>query len=134
MPAKLRMAKKLIIPTENQEQRAIVKWLSFHPVLKDYFCKNNNEGKRTEAYTWNLKLLGLRPGVPDLFIYYPNSEKHGLWLEMKRNMIYPPSAKKGSSWVLQEEFIERVKKIGYEGKFCYGWEDAKNIIEAYLLT
>jgi hypothetical protein len=129
------MTRKFLIPTENQEQRALVKWLSLHPILKDFYCKNNNEGKRTEGQTWNLKLMGLRPGVPDLFIYYPSpSGKHGLWLEMKRNMNYPPSARKGASWVLQDEFIERVKKVGFEASFCYGWEDGKRIIESYLLS
>lgn len=127
------MTRKLLIPTENQEQRALVKWLSLHPILKDFYCKNNNEGKRTEAQTWNLKLQGLRPGVPDLFIYYPNAKgQHGLWLEMKRNMNYPPSARKGDSWLAQEEFIERVKTVGFAATFCYGWEDGKRVIESYL--
>lgn len=126
------MTRKFLIPTENQEQRALVKWLSLHPILKDFYCKNNNEGKRTVGQTCNLKLMGLRPGVPDLFIYYPNTERHGLWLEIKRNMKYPPSARKGASWVLQEEFIERVKTVGFEAAFCYGWEDGKRIIESYL--
>lgn len=126
------MAMKLVVPTERQEQRALVKWLRLHPILKDFFCKNNNEGKRTEAQTWHLKLEGLTPGVPDLFIYYPNQTKHGLWLEMKRNMSYPPSAKKNASWALQEAFIERVKNVGYAGSFCFGWEDGKKIIEEYM--
>lgn len=127
------MAKKLVIPTENQEQRALVKWLSTHPILKDFYCKNNNEGKRSEIQTWQLKLLGLKPGVPDLLIYYPNSRgQHGLWLEMKRKMNYPPSARKSTSWVLQEEFIERVKTVGFAASFCYGYEDGRRIIEDYL--
>lgn len=126
------MTKRLTIPTEKQEQRALVKWLNHHPILKNYYCKNNNEGKRSEIQTRNLKLEGLRPGVSDLFIFYPNKHQHGLWLEMKRNMNYPPSAKKSPTWILQEEFIKRVKTVGYEATFCYGWEDAVKIIESYL--
>ena len=130
------MTRKFLIPTENQEQRALVKWLSLHPILKDYFYKNNNEGKRTEAQTWNLKLMGLRPGVSDLFIPYPSRTKRfaGLWLEVKRDMHYPPSARKASSWVLQEEWIERMKTVGFHGDFCYGWIDGKRIVESYLLA
>ena len=123
---------RLTIPTEAQEQRALVKYLTLHPILKDFFCKNNNEGKRTEIQTHQLKLLGLRPGVPDLLIFYPNKTQHGLWLEVKRNMQYPPSAKKAKSWLLQEKFIQRVKTIGYAAEFCYGWQDGKRIIDAYL--
>ena len=128
------MTKRIAIPTENQGQRALVKWLSLHPILKDFFYKNNNEGKRTEAQTWNLKLMGLRPGVSDLFIPYPSQSGKfaGLWLEVKRNMSYPPSARKADSWVLQEVWIERMKKVGYHGDFCYGWQHGVKIIEEYL--
>ena len=127
-----RMTKKFLVPTERAEQRALVKWLSLHPILKNFYCKNNNEGKRTAAQTWNLKLEGLTPGVPDLLIYYPTTTYHGLWLEMKRKMHYPPSARKSDSWVLQEEFIKRVKTVGYAAHFCYGWEEGKQIVENYL--
>lgn len=128
------MIKRVSIPTENQEQRWLVKWLSLHPQLSEFFCKNNNEGKRTEAQTWNLKLMGLRPGVSDLFIPYPSkSGKYaGLWLEVKRNMHYPPSARKADSWRLQEIWIERMKTVGYHGDFCYGFEHGIKIIEEYL--
>ena len=128
------MAKKHQIPSEAQEQRALVKWMSLHPVLRDFFCKNNNEGKRTEAQTWQLKLLGLRPGVSDLFIPFPTKTYHGLWLEIKRDMGYPPSARKTQTWLQQEEWIERMKSVGYAGYFCYGHEDGREIINRYLLT
>ncbi len=128
------MTSKAAIPTENQEQRALVKWLSLHPIARDYYCKNNNEGKRTEAQGWNLKLMGLRAGVSDLALFWPTKTHHGLWLEVKRNMSYPPSAKKSDTWLAQIEWIERMRGVGYAGHFCYGWEDGKRIIEEYLLT
>jgi hypothetical protein len=130
------MTKRVAIPSENQEQRWLVKWLSSHPQIKDFFCKNNNEGKRTEVQTWNLKLMGLRPGVSDLFIPYPSqSGKYaGLWLEVKRNMNYPPSARKSITWIQQEVWIERMKSVGFDGRFCYGWVNGKEIIEGYLLS
>lgn len=108
--------------------------MSLHPVLKDLFCKNNNEGKRTDSQTWNLKLMGLRPGVSDLFIAYPTKTYHGLWLEVKRNMHYPPSAMKSATWIAQEEWINSMLSVGYEAKRCYGWEDGKEVVEKYLLS
>lgn len=128
------MTKRLAIPVERVEQRALVKWLSIHPVLRDFFCKNNNEGKRTDIQTAHLKLEGLRPGVSDLFIYYPTKTYHGLWLEVKRNMVYPPSAKKTQTWLAQEKFQETVKSVGFAAHFCYGWNDGREIIQRYLLT
>lgn len=121
-----------IIPSEFQEQKALVKWLTFHPMLKKYFCKIDNEGKRTDVQGCNAKKLGLRPGVSDLFIYYPIGGYHGLWLEVKRAMKYPPSARKTPTWIAQELFHEQVKSVGYEAKICYGWEDGKDIIERYI--
>lgn len=131
-----RMTRKFVIPTERQEQRALVKWLNYHPTLKDFFCKNNNEGKRTPAQTHSLKLEGLRPGVVDLFIPYPSRTRiyAGLWLEVKRDMHYPPSAKRSQTWLLQIEWIERMKTVGFHGDFCYGCMDGKRIIESYLLA
>lgn len=124
----------LLIPTENQEQRALVKWLSYHPIVRNYFCKNNNEGKRTPLQGRNLKLMGLRPGVSDLLLYYPSNSFHGLFLEVKKNRKYTPSEMRQDSWLAQIEFLERIKEVGYAGEFCYGFEDGKEIIENYLLT
>ena len=123
-----------VAASENQEQRALVKWLNYHPILREFFCKNDNEGKRTPAQGWNLKLMGLRPGVSDLFIYYPTKAHPGLWLEVKRNMKYPPSARRTETWIAQEKFQETVKSVGFAAHFCYGWEDGKRLIEGYLLT
>ncbi len=113
-----------------------MKWLSYHPIVRDYFCKNNNEGKRTAVQGHNLKLLGLRTGVSDLFIYYPNKSRSlaGLWLEVKRNKKYSLSERSTPTWVAQEKFISNVKSVGFAAEFGYGWEDCKNIIEAYLLS
>jgi hypothetical protein len=122
------------IPTENQEQRALVKWLIYHPIVRDFFCKNNNEGKRTDAQGNNLKLMGLRPGVSDLLIYWPTNTYFGLWLEVKRNKKYSKSERSTDTWIAQEKFIETVKSVGFAGEFCYGWIDGKRIIEEYLLT
>lgn len=124
----------LEIASEAQEQRALVKWISYHPLIANYFCKNNNEGKRTNVQGYNLKLLGLRAGVSDILIYYPTNTYAGLWLEMKRNKKYTKSERSTSTWILQEKFQEQVKSVGYDAHFCYGWLEGKNIIQTYLLS
>lgn len=122
------------VPLERQEQRTLVAYLRYHPVLKDFFCKNDNEGIRTESQGHNVKLLGLRPGVSDLFIYYPTKTYYGLWIELKRNKKYVKSERNTASWRAQELFLEQVKSVGYQGFICYGFDDAKKIIDDYLLT
>jgi hypothetical protein len=122
------------IPSERDEQRWLVNWLNLHPVLRDFYCKLDNEGKRTPRQGYHLKLAGLRPGVSDLFIYYPTSSYCGLWLEVKQNRKYMRSERLTKTWVAQENFARIVKSVGYSAKTCYGWFDGKRIVEEYLLT
>jgi len=124
----------LTIPSEAKEQRWLVEWMVANPIVRDFFCKIDNEGKRTPAQGYTAKLMGLRPGVSDLHIYYPTKSFHGLWLEMKRNRNYTHSERLKPTWIAQEQFQETVKSVGYAAHFCYGWVDGKNIIEAYLKT
>lgn len=128
------MKNKSIAASEAQEQKAIVKWLSLHPVLKYYFCKIDNESKRSVIAGYQAKLMGLRPGVSDLFIYYPTNLYHGLWLEVKRNIRYTKSAKENPSWSAQELFIKQVRMAGFYADFCFGLNHAIEIIEGYLKT
>ena len=131
MPATHRKIRRLV-PTENQEQRALVYWIRLQPKLCDYLIKINNEGKRTHAQGWHLKMMGMCPGASDLFLAVPSNGLHGLWLEIKRNMVYTPSQRRSESWLAEEAFIERVKSVGFGGEFCYGFESGKRIIESYL--
>lgn len=125
---------KIEAPLERQEQVALVQWLSYHPLLKDFFHKNDNEGKRTPTQGHRLKMLGLRPGVSDLFVFHPSKTKKypGLYLEVKRNKKYSLSERLKPTWVAQEKFQADAKRVGYAAEFCYGWEHGKKIIEEYL--
>jgi hypothetical protein len=128
------MRARIVTPSERTEQLALVKWLSLHAKLKDYFFKIDNEGKRTEKQGFMAKMLGLKPGVSDLFIFYPTKTYHGLFLEMKRNKVYSKSERATPSWIAQESFLDNVKMVGYQGHFCYGWVEGKRIVEEYLTT
>jgi hypothetical protein len=125
---------ELPVPREWEEQVALVQWLNIHPILKELYLKNDNEGKRTPQQGFQAKRLGLKPGASDLFIFYPTIRFNGLWLEMKRNKIYTPSERNTVTWKAQEKFIKTVKSVGYQGHFCYGWEDAIRLINEYLLS
>lgn len=124
-------ARKLIA-SENQEQRALVKWIKMQRHLCDFIIKLNNEGARTCAQGWNLKLMGMCVGASDLFLAVPTVRHCGLWLEVKQNRIYTLSERARPSWVAQEIFIRMMKTVGYDGHFCYGFENGKEIIENYL--
>ena len=122
------------IASESQEQRALVKWLSYHPIVREYFLHITNEGKRSAITGRHLLQLGLKPGASDLFIFYPTKKYHGLFLEVKRNKKYTPSEMKTDSWIAQEKFLNSVKSVGFAGEVCYGAEDGMAIVTRYLLT
>lgn len=128
------MAKiKKLIPTERQEQKALVKWIKTQPKLRDYIIKLDNEGLRTYEQVSYIKAMGLCEGASDLFLAYPTTKHHGLWIEMKRNKKYPPSAKETATWCSQIRFHRLMKEVGFAAEFCYGWEEAKRLIENYLM-
>lgn len=126
------MAIHRLVASENQEQRALVKWIRMQPHLREFIVKLNNEGKRTEAQGWHLKLMGMCPGASDLFLAYPTRQHAGAWIEVKRNKKYTPSEMASPSWVAEMKFQERMRRIGYATCVAYGWEMGKAFIEQYL--
>tara|TARA_R100001594_G_scaffold74595_3_gene109316 strand:- start:1027 stop:1512 length:486 start_codon:yes stop_codon:yes gene_type:complete len=110
---------KSALPTENQEQRAVVKVLREHKIP---FIHVPNEGRRNKVNGWNLKMLGLSPGFPDLICFqsppkFPNSK--GLAIEMKR-------AKKSSSRVSpeQKEWLKTLEQHGFICMVAFGAAEA----------
>lgn len=125
---------KKVVPTENQEQRSLIKWIKTQPMIRELVVKQTNEGQRSQGSGFNLKLLGMNVGASDVFLAYPTEIYAGLWLEIKRNKRYTPSERSTSTWIGQERFQELMRDVGYAASFCFGWEDGKRIIEEYLYT
>ncbi len=132
-----------LVPYESEEQCALVQWLNLHTILRNFFAKLDNEGKRHVTIRNGKKIPlglilaikeGLRPGLSDLFIYFPTNTYHGLFLEVKQNRIYTPSERRTRTWIAQEKFKETVKSVGYAAETCYGWQHGKRVIEDYLKT
>lgn len=73
-------------PTEEQDQIQLVKWLSLRPGNLDFFHVPNG-GKRNPREAHKLKLMGVKRGVPDLFILNPPpkiASRVGTVIELKR--------------------------------------------------
>jgi len=84
-----------------------------------------NGGARNKITAAQLKAEGVKKGVPDLFLMAPRGGYHGLAIELKR---------KGGGRVSpeQKDWIERLNAQGYRATVCFGWNDARQTIEAYL--
>lgn len=80
-----------------------------------------------------LKAEGVRRGVADTFLPYPNGGYCGLYIEMKKPSQKPKSDKaKGGMSDEQIEFMDYVKANKYGFATCYHWREAAKILQSYL--
>jgi hypothetical protein len=116
------------VPTEGAEQRAIFKWASMmqsqYPIL-DALHAIPNGGFRNPREARNLKLQGVKPGVPDICLPYPHNGYHGLYIELKR-------VKGSKTSDNQLAWGSYLSWQGYAYKMCHGAEEAINVIKEYV--
>ena len=107
--------------TEDEEQKLFVEWLEYQNIkfsalpmstfTKSWAVKNRN------------KAMGVRAGVPDLMLIIKNIL---IFIEMKRT-------KGGQVSEYQKEWIDRLNKCdGVSAYVCYGFDEAKKVVEKYL--
>ncbi|WP_099062427.1 VRR-NUC domain-containing protein [Serratia sp. BW106] len=122
--------KKVRRQPELEEQAALIEWADKTVIdgvrIGDYLIHIPNEGRRGPKAARDAKRLGLRAGVPDLFLALPCGLWAGLWVEMK--------SKKGASSTRQTQWLDRLKTVGYRVSICRCFDDAKEIIERYIIN
>ena len=129
-------------PTEHDEQVALFTWAAEneeeHPELRNLFAVPNgakvpytrdSKGRTFSPQRVELVAEGLRRGVPDMMLAVMRRGSDGrtwggLFIEMKRKPNKPTSE--------QQEWIARLRASGYMAVVCYGCEEAKQCIMAYL--
>ena len=129
-------------PTEHDEQVALFAWAAEneeeHPELRNLFAVPNgakvpytrdSKGRTFSPQRVELVAEGLRRGVPDMMLAVMRRGSDGrtwggLFIEMKRKPNKPTSE--------QQEWIARLRASGYMAVVCYGCEEAKQCIMAYL--
>lgn len=80
-----------------------------------------------------LKAEGVRQGVADTFLPWPNAGWHGLYIEMKKPTERPKSeTAKGGVSDEQRSFGEYAKRVGYGWAVCYDWEQAASYLRSYI--
>ncbi len=82
-----------------------------------------------------LKSLRSDRGFPDIIIYEPKGQYHGLFIELKKDGERVTN-KKGfpATPHIAEQFliIERLKSKGYWAGFAVGFDEAKSLIDLYM--
>lgn len=112
---------------EAGEQAALFRWVSYYrgycPDV-DMLYHIPNGGSRNPKEGANLKRQGVRAGVPDLCLPVARQGFHGLYIEMKAGNNKPTAEQNGWLYALALQ--------GYATAVCYGWQEAKEVIEKYL--
>ena len=112
---------------EDNEQMALFGWANLqqgkYPELERLFHIPNG-GKRDAREAARFKRMGVKPGVPDLFLPVPRAGYHGLFIEMK--------APGGRLSDYQKEWLKQLEASGYAAFVCFGFDEAARDIVNYL--
>ena len=83
-----------------------------------------NGGCRTRTEGAILSAMGVKKGIPDLFLPCAAGEWHGLFIEMK--------TADGQMSGCQCEMFSALRAAGYAGEVCRSADEAISVLEAYL--
>lgn len=125
------MKRKIARPeTEAQHQAAVIKWSEQPEIRKTWPALKllhhvPNGGSRDAIEARNLKLQGVKRGVPDLCLPVPRGDYHGLYIEMKRE-------DKGDTSPEQDWWIQELTDHGYFAQVCHGYKPAIRLLEWYM--
>ncbi len=109
---------------EASHQEAFFQWLNFHPDFKDLIWHTPNGGRRDLNEARAFKRLGVRAGVPDVFIAIPSGIYPGYFIEFK--------SKSGKLTLVQQKMHERLIEQGYKVDTVYDWHEARVNLMQYL--
>jgi len=110
--------------SESNQQEIVVKYLRLaYP--EALYCASAGGMRTSYLQAIKMKRTGYVKGFPDLFIYEPRGEFHGLAIEMKKE-------KGGTASPEQKEWQEQLRNRNYCSYICKGSEDAIKRIDEYF--
>lgn len=114
-------------PCEQTEQISLFRWAEFaenkYPELRLMYHVPN-EGKRSVVAGNRLKQAGLKPGVPDIVLPVARGGYIGLYIELKYG--------RNQTTDNQKVWLRDLRCQHHLTAVCYGWEQAKDLIETYM--
>lgn len=113
--------------SEDGHQLALFCWAATSgiPELKWLFHIPNG-GSRHIAEASKLKAMGVKSGVPDIFLPVVGKfSSKGFWIELKKPI-------KGIVSKEQDEWLDFLSDQGYATRVCFGWIEARDCLLEYL--
>jgi hypothetical protein len=134
--------KRRTIPTEAQEQMAVVQWFASYAPTRGLdarlLCCSANGAvlagdARMRAIQMNrLKKMGLVVGDPDLFLRRAMGSFSGLYIEMKRSDWSYPTSGKLLKHDRTQLSVRSILSVDYCVRLCCGADEAIRDIKEYL--
>ena len=113
---------------EAQEQKTLFEWAGYaigkYPELRLLYHIPNG-GSRNPIEAHNLKLQGVKAGVPDICLPIPKGIYSALYVELKRR-------KGGKVSEAQREWLDALNRAGCKAVVCNGFDEARQTILDYL--
>lgn len=117
----------MLTTKESQEQICLFQWAMWSsqkfPELSLLYHVPNG-GRRDKKEAVSLKRQGVKAGVPDLVLPVARDGHFGLYIELKVG--------KNKTTDIQKKWIKELIEQGYMVEVCYGWNEAKEVLENYL--
>lgn len=119
------VVKRKIAPeSEANQQEIVVNYLRLaYPHA--LYCASAGGMRTSYLQAIKMKRTGYVKGFPDLFIYEPNADYHGLAIEMKKE-------KGGVASPQQKWWQEQLRNRGFASYICKGKDEAIKIIDEYF--
>ena len=115
-------------PLERDEQELLFEWAEYatitHPELALLYHIPNG-GRRAAREAHNLRLQGVKAGVPDICLPVPRGGYGALYIELKRK-------RGGVVSEHQRAWIGALNRAGNKAIVCKGFDEAKQAIQDYL--
>ena len=122
---RLRGAQDLYVPTEQQVQREVVKYLEMSPFYRGWYFHVPNE-RSHQRQAWALAKAGVKSGIPDLLVIRPNGGFVGLALELKREKAAPSAVT-----ATQRGWLRQFEQAGWRAEVARGTTEAINVLTDY---
>ncbi len=111
--------------SEHDAQAALFAWADGSGIPElEMLHATPNGGYRPAHVGAQMKQEGQKAGYPDISLDVARGRWHGLRIELKVGRNKPTQ--------LQLDWLGRLRAEGYMAVVCYGFEDAKRTILAYL--
>lgn len=108
---------------ESTAQTALINYLKLK--YKDaLYCASAGGLHTSKTQGIKMKQMGYIAGHPDLAIYEPRNGYVGLMIEMK--------AEGGVLRPNQKEWIAELEKRGWKAVCCYGFDEARAVVDWYF--